>query len=328
MSKWKNCAPAALAGALFFAQPSYSQDLLFPVECTLGTDCFIQQYVDRDPGAGASDFTCGPLSYDGHQGTDIRVPDLAAMQAGVAVRAATAGVVRGVRDGMADYRYGDPGAPDLKGRDCGNGVLIAREDGWTFQYCHLRRGSVAVRKGDTVEAGDYLGLIGLSGRSQFPHLHLTVKDQAKRVIDPFDTRQQDSSCELPDRQDLWRDKDNVGYQPGGALSAGMLDRLPDYQEIKQGEASIDQMSTDAAALVFWAHFFGLRTDDVIDLVLTGPTGEVSSSSHRMLKNQAQRFRAVGRKAKEPWPPGTYRGVAKLLRDGGAISTIERVIEIR
>jgi hypothetical protein len=29
-----------------------------PIDCILGQDCFIQQYVDHDPGPGAMDFTC------------------------------------------------------------------------------------------------------------------------------------------------------------------------------------------------------------------------------------------------------------------------------
>ena len=33
--------------------------LAFPVACVLGETCYIQQYMDRDPGPGARDFTCG-----------------------------------------------------------------------------------------------------------------------------------------------------------------------------------------------------------------------------------------------------------------------------
>ena len=320
-------ALAVLAGAFFFEYTASAQDLVFPVDCTLGTDCFVQQYVDRDPGRGSTDFTCGPLSYDGHQGTDIRLADLAKMRQGVSVLSATAGRVRAVRDGMADQRHSTSKGPDIGGRECGNGVIVERGDGWTFQYCHLRRDSVSVRTGDVVHAGQPIGQIGLSGASQFPHLHLTIRDQAKRVIDPFDARQQDASCTLPDRRDLWRDADNIGYLPGGALSAGMLDRVPDFEEIKQGKATLERIPETATALVFWAFFYGLRTGDVIELVLSGPSGVISRSSHKMLKNQAQRFRAVGRKAKTLWPPGEYRGVARLLRDGGTASTIEYAVVI-
>ena len=54
-------APAGMAGAF---------ELGFPVDCVLGESCFIQNYFDHDTGPGLQDFTCGPLTYDGHDGTD------------------------------------------------------------------------------------------------------------------------------------------------------------------------------------------------------------------------------------------------------------------
>ncbi len=79
----------ALAPLLMaLAPPAGAFDLAFPAGCTLGQDCYIQQYHDHDPGPEATDYTCGPLSYDGHDGTDIALPTRAAMAAGVAVLAA------------------------------------------------------------------------------------------------------------------------------------------------------------------------------------------------------------------------------------------------
>ena len=56
--------------------------LVFPVDCTLGHDCVIQNYVDLDPGTGWHDYQCGFLSYDCHKGTDIRIRDYRAMAEG------------------------------------------------------------------------------------------------------------------------------------------------------------------------------------------------------------------------------------------------------
>ena len=41
-------------------------------------------------------------------------------------------------------------------------------------YGHLRRGSVRVKVGDWVVAGEQIGLTGSSGNSSWPHLHLTM----------------------------------------------------------------------------------------------------------------------------------------------------------
>jgi hypothetical protein len=138
-------------------------ELGLPVDCTPGRDCFIQNYVDNDPGPGRRDYACGPLSYDGHVGTDFRVPDRAAMLRGVAVVAAAPGVVRATRDGMADISIRETGREAVAGREAGNSVLIDHGDGWETQYSHLRRDSVRVHPGDRVKAGAVLGLIGLSG---------------------------------------------------------------------------------------------------------------------------------------------------------------------
>ena len=48
-------------------------------------------------------------------------------------------------------------------------------------YAHLRQGSVAVRTGQRVEAGDLLGEIGNSGSSTEPHLHFHVADGPSAV---------------------------------------------------------------------------------------------------------------------------------------------------
>ena len=84
--------------------PGVARNLILnpPLACDLATTCFIQNYMDRDPGPGAADFTCHLLSYDGHSGTDFALPGMAMMAAGVDVIAAAPGTVTGVRDGMAD----------------------------------------------------------------------------------------------------------------------------------------------------------------------------------------------------------------------------------
>lgn len=329
--KWLS-ASAVFAGALFFAPPLGATEapiLHFPVDCTLGEDCFIQQYPDRDPGPGSTDFTCGPMSYDGHKGTDIRLTDDAAVMAGVAVLAAAPGVVVGTRDGEADIRQNTANAPDVRGRECGNGVLVRDKNGWAVQYCHLRRGSVQVRTGQAVETGDVLGQVGLSGQTDFPHVHITVRNHVGTVIDPFDTRPQNALCTFRDTKSLWAENARVGYVPGGALDAGFLDRVPDYAEIRAGLPPNPSMPSTAPALVLWAHFYGPRRGDTIRLTVTGPGGEVvATGSHVMPKTRATQFRAVGRKSRTPWSAGTYTGKADLIRDGSVIGSLSRTIDLR
>src|SRR3546814_4264441 len=66
----------------------------------MGAVCTVQNYIDHDPGPGWRDHSCGPLSYDGHRGIDIRVPTQIEMRRGVAVIAAADGEVPVARDGQ------------------------------------------------------------------------------------------------------------------------------------------------------------------------------------------------------------------------------------
>jgi hypothetical protein len=56
----------------------------------------------------------------------------------------------------------------------GNTVVIDIGDGAYAFYAHIQMGSVSVRPGDRVSAGDQIGRIGNSGKTVGPHLHFHV----------------------------------------------------------------------------------------------------------------------------------------------------------
>ena len=56
----------------------------------------------------------------------------------------------------------------------GNHVLLECR-GIELLLAHLQHGSVAVKAGDEVAVGDYLGLVGNSGNSTEPHLHISAQ---------------------------------------------------------------------------------------------------------------------------------------------------------
>lgn len=304
-----------LAG--FAASPAAAQapTLKPPPDCDLGAVCYIQQYVDTDPGRGATDHACGPLANDGHSGTDFALPSLAMMENGVEVTAAAAGTVRNIRDGMPDISVSDPDAPTLDGRDCGNGVVISHGGGWETQYCHLKRGTVAVTQGERVTGATVLGEVGLSGATSYPHVHLSVRKDGN-VVDPFNPDGHISCGEKADRT-LWDDP--IAYAPGGVVSAGFADRIPGYDSVKGGTAAADALATKAPALVVWGFAFGVRAGDVLRLSIDGPDGPVIEDDVTLGADQPLAFRAIGRRIPAGgWARGDYQGRVVHLRDGDEI----------
>ncbi|MDF1735873.1 MAG: peptidoglycan DD-metalloendopeptidase family protein [Minwuia sp.] len=292
--------------------------LTSPVACDLGRNCFIQQYMDVDPGPAAQDFMCGHLSYQGHSGTDFRPPNLKAMRDGVPVIAARGGVVRALRDGMADVNVKTLPEGAVDGRECGNAVVLTHEDGWETQYCHLQKGSVSVRKGQIVQAGDQLGLIGMSGKAQFPHVHLSVRKDGQKV-DPFRGLDPQVACG-GDYRPLWdaASGQQVAYQPGGILDLGMVDRQLTPDQAASGEFSPSQLDRNGQALVAWYYVFGIRQGDVMSISITGPDGNrvFSQTLNPHPKDQAQYFAFGGRRTPpDGFQPGTYRAEVQMIRNG-------------
>ena len=307
-------------------KPASAFEMAAPLQCDLGTDCYIQQYVDHDTGPGARDTRCGPRSYDGHKGTDFAVVDMETMRRGVPVTAVADGIITGVRDGMADGEF--VAGQSVKGRECGNGVSIRHADGWASQYCHLQMGSVVVRKGEKVIPGAQLGTIGMSGQAEFPHLHLQVK-QDDDFIDPFDATAMQDACDQ-EGASLWAEDSGIEYSVGGLIGAGIVPSPPEYDAIKAKSPHFAELSRSAPAMVLWVHAYSLQKGDLLALSLTGPNGEtIAETSDRITKHRAREMRFSGRKRRgNAWPSGTYVGRYSVRRDGEPISSGEVTTTIR
>ena len=307
------------------ATPAVAQDLHLglPIDCTLGDTCYIQNYVDTDPSEAALDFQCGSLTYDGHKGTDFGLPSLSAMDAGVDVLASAAGTVRGVRNDMRDVLYTPDLAGEINGRDCGNGVVVAHEGGWETQYCHMKEGSVTVVTGEQVGPGDVIGLVGLSGRTQFPHVHISVRHSGA-VVDPF-APDGDRDCGVDVENTLWDFQ--LDTPAGGLISVGFAIDVPDYDSVKAGTAAANVLSADAP-IVLWAFAFGAQNGDVVSITINGPDGDLFQTDDVLTRQQALFMRAGGLNSPENgWAAGTYDGVVTHARDGVELDRLTKTISL-
>ena len=316
------CLFALLLVALAASAAAAPPALILPLACTPNKDCWIANHVDLDPGPGASDHACGVLTYDKHNGTDFAIRDRAAMEEGVAVLAAVAGRVRGGRDGVADVSVRVSGKGSIKGRECGNGVLLEHGDGWETQYCHLRRGSIRVKPGEQVAAGQALGLVGMSGLSEYPHLHLSVRHQGK-LVDPFRGVQDGAGCVAG--SPLWQSAvaAELPYAPGAVYNAGFAAEAPDTEGVRSGRyRKAGAPGASAPALAFYAEVFGVRAGDTLELRLSGPEGATLAERRiPITQRQARRLAFIGvRRSAAAWKPGVYRGEARLVHADGSLSS--------
>jgi murein DD-endopeptidase MepM/ murein hydrolase activator NlpD len=323
---------SSLCGLTFLALPASAQDisLRFPVACEIGRTCFIQHYVDRDPSSAVSDYQCGTLTYEGHDGTDIRVPTIAAQKAGIDVLAAADGTVLRIRDGVEDVSLTGRGRQSVANTECGNGAVVDHGNGWEAQYCHMAKGSLAVKPGDTVKAGDRIGRVGLSGMTEFPHLHFTLRKDGKPV-DPFAYGAAEKSC--GGGKSLWEAslQRALAYQAGSVLNKGFAPGPVTMEAIESGAAERDVPTTGSPALVAYVRSIGLKGGDVQTLTLFDPNGKplAQNKAPPLDRDKAQWMAFAG--IKQPtggFVPGLYRAIYRVERDGKAAIEQAFGIELR
>lgn len=163
--------------------------LNWPIRAASGFyDCdfyFIGAYVDQDTNSiTIMDYDCGSNTYDAHHGTDIAAWPFGFYKMDnnqVEVIAAAPGTIIQKADGNFD-------------RNCSsntltaNSIIIQHADGSQALYWHMKSNSLTAKiVGQTVVAGEYLGVVGSSGSSSGPHLHFEVwtGNTNTTYIDPF-----------------------------------------------------------------------------------------------------------------------------------------------
>ena len=98
----------------------------------------------------------------GHDHHDYPAADIAAPHGSPVYALADATVVRLVDDGR-----------------CGVGLTLQTFDGLTWVYCHLSYRDGSLVPGSLLAAGEWVGLVGSTGHSTGPHLHLGLKPEVQ-----------------------------------------------------------------------------------------------------------------------------------------------------
>ncbi|HUR57516.1 MAG TPA: peptidoglycan DD-metalloendopeptidase family protein, partial [Opitutaceae bacterium] len=179
----------------------------------------ISNYVDENAAFPNQlrDYNCGSRTYDlasgyNHKGTDIFVwpfPWKKMDDEDVVIVAGAAGTIVNKSDGNFD-------------RSCAmnsnnwNAVYVQHADGTVAWYGHMKSGSTTVKGvGQTVAAGEYLGVVGSSGSSTGPHLHLELYDATNALVDPWL-----GACNTLSKQITWAQQRPYRDSAVNALTVG------------------------------------------------------------------------------------------------------------
>lgn len=212
----------------------------------------VSGYVDHDPAYPDQllDWNCGDRSYDldtgyNHQGTDYFTWPFGWLKMDgddVEIVAAADGVIIQKYDGYPDRNCGFGGGN-------WNAVYVQHADGSVAWYGHMKRNSTTSKPiGATVAQGEYLGIVGSSGNSTGPHLHLELYDADWQLIDPYD-----GDCHALAGGSWWADQRPYDDSALNALRTHAAP--PDWQPCPTPTVTNEQIAFAPGELVYFASYY-------------------------------------------------------------------------
>jgi len=183
-------------------------------------------------------------------------------------------------------------------------------------------GSVRVKPGEKIRAGDQIGLIGMSGNAEFPHLHFALRFEGQPV-DPFTGPFKPGDCINNDFSagSLWKRNaaQVLGYQPSAVIATGLAPSVPPASVAdRPGPVKAPGRSD---ALILWADVLGAKAGDSQRIRILGPAGSLVLERNSVLdRGGLSWFAYSGRRAPAGgWPPGPYTGEYELVRAGTVVA---------
>ncbi|MBP6334991.1 MAG: peptidoglycan DD-metalloendopeptidase family protein [Bacteroidia bacterium] len=286
------------------------QLLDWPLRAANGlTDCnfyHISAYVDHNITTGTiQDFNCGTITYDSHKGTDISIWPFSFYKMDndlVEVISAAPGIIIDKHDGEFD-------------RNCAattvsaNYVFIQHSDGSHALYWHMKNGSITNKAiGQSVVAGELLGVVGSSGSSSGPHLHFEIWSggTVSTRVDPYS-----GSCNLLNPASWWISQ--KPYREPSILKASVhtTDAVFPGCPLTEtsNESTVFQVPFQGPGLApgyakFYVFFRNEQSGLSADISILNPNGSTFSSWTYTSANDA-RVRSWAWSKLLPTIPGTY-----------------------
>lgn len=235
----------------------------------------LQNQVDQNltPNGNLLDYHCGTRTYDqtfyNHGGTDYILwpyPWKRMAENTMEIVAAAPGIIINKRDSFNDLNCTNTGNPNW------NGVVIEHSDGSVGIYMHFKKNSLTTKGiGDSVSAGEFLGVAGSSGSSTIPHLHFEVRDSNSNLIDPYM-----GPCNSMNSTSWWQNQENY-YVP-------KINRISTHSTPTHDDACATIENTyekvrfeNGDLLVLKVYYRDIKVGDLTNIKITNPNGTVSTN---------------------------------------------------
>jgi hypothetical protein len=180
----------------------------------------------------------------------------------------------------------------------------------------MARDSIRVKPGQRLEAGSPIGRVGLSGKTEFPHLHFSVRLRDKK-IDPFAYGGGEGACATG--SSLWETslRDKLSYRQREIINSGFADGPVSMNQVEAGEVRRRPPNASSPALVAYVRAIGLKAGDELELEIIAPDGSLLFHERRqpLDRAKAQFLLMGGRKGRAPWPSGIYTANYRIVHEG-------------
>ena len=182
---------------------------------------------------------------------------------------------------------------------------------------HEKRVCSGARRAGGSGRTEPLGQVGLSGETQFAHLHISVRKDGD-LVDPFARDYARDRCRYDSGNSVWVDgfAQAFAYQPTRVFQAGVADGRVALDDVMDGKWADFRASRHKPLVVYGLAVNGV-TGDQLNLILTGPNGEIVRSLRDPLPKRKSQWFAFGGKAAPAggWPAGRYETKVQVVRDG-------------
>jgi murein DD-endopeptidase MepM/ murein hydrolase activator NlpD len=192
---------------------------------------------------------------------------------------------------------------------------------------------VQVKPGAAISRGTVLGEVGLSGFTEFAHLHFEVR-HGDTVIDPFTGKglgeATGEACGTTQGA-LWDGPTlaTLARKPAAFLVGGFAGDAVDLRTLELAPPS--PPTATSQALLAYVRILGVQAGDIETLSIVGPDAAAFGTKGpvALTSPKVQWLSYLGRKrGGEPWQSGDYRARYRLERNGRVLINEEFSFRLR